>query len=355
MERTRIIKKTAIGLLFLFIIALTCLGIYQYQRIKGISQGTTDVASYSDEVNQIKNQDKETAPESSTVQSPVPASEEGTTAGNEIDDLRYQLTAAEEELAEVNDLIAEEEARKAEEEKAIQERLNKAMEYQKRYVETPEYKEMQLKSLDRSYSGLIKRLNLTPEKKEMFLGMIIDKGTEMNSIYQEFSAAGKGQTPEKLKELTDERLGRSNSLNQEYKEKMVDLIGEDGYETYQVFGNSVNERYLVEAFVNLLDSDEALTEDQKWDLTEAMYKGTRDLKYASSAYDPNATQEERIARNLEYTSRTHEGYLQAAGDILSASQYEKMDAYLKSQRDQLERNLKSSVRSGTQAGEGGGD
>jgi|GEM_PF-2053748 len=325
MDTKKTIKNLSIVLICLSAVALIGLNIYQHQQIKKASQGTIFETSASDEA-----RDKTSGAFSSRSKSRSPghalAPANNQSGTNEGDDLNYQLEAAEEELAMVNKQLSDEESKKAEQKK-IQSEL------QKKYREDPSYKKSMKNSLEIQYGDLFKKLNLPPEKLDKFKDLLVEEMAAQQDIWLEMGADYNTLS----KEQRDELNKRFEALNKKYESQKADLLGENDYEEYKEYSETLSERYNVTNFMESLGSGEKLTETQKEGLIEAMYEEAKTIRYESTDDDSESSSsrydEESMAQMLKFQESIHEAYLNAAKGILSASQIEQLDAYFKKERD----------------------
>lgn len=323
-------KNLAVFLICLSAIALIGLNIYQHQQIKRYSQDVNHKTSQETSVDvgstggEVSGSDK--GVQKGDTKRITVAGVEKNTSIDEVDELEYQLEAAEEELDMVHEQLAEDEAKKAE-----QKKLQK--ELQKRYRENPSYRNSMKNFFDRQYADLFKKLNLSQEKLEEFKDLMVEENMAQQDIYLEFD-----DTTNLSKEEREELGQRYQALHEEYESKKEDLLEGDDYEIYQAYTESQMERYNVNSYMATLGSDEKLTETQKEELVEAMHEARKDIVYEridnDSEDSSNMYSEENMAMMLKNEELRHEAYLNAAGSILSASQLEKFKTYLQQDRDQ---------------------
>lgn len=338
MESARMVKRIAIGLLCLSGLISIGFNIYQYKQIRNVTQGTANEISSDNEIRAITQPDKGPSTSSSANQNLVLASGENQSINREAEDLKYQIAAAKEELAMVKKEVDDDAAKEAEEEEARLEAQKRSQEVAKIYQEDPSYKKMlrnNMKiSLAAQYADLFEILNLTDEKIDNFKDILVDENMARRDLYSETQ---EDENEPLSQEEQEELASRYGAIREEYKAKMAELLGQEGYEEYQTYQETSEERYYVGEFMGSLDSDETLTETQKKQLIEAMYKEVNNVKYEpiDSETSSSATQKEIMDWRIEYRSRRDEAYLKAGKDILSASQYEKLEAYLTKQRDNL--------------------
>jgi hypothetical protein len=319
------IKNIAIGLICLSVIALIGLNIHQHQQIEKVSQGTNAKTRVENSATTNQAAVKQ-SPSSKGLNKPANLAPNKYASGNsEVDDLNYQLDAAEEELAMVNRQLSENKAKKAEAEKV-------SVELQKKYREDTSFKKSIRDSMAKEYADLFKKLNLSSEETEKFKDLLADEMMAQQDIYLDYGTDYSSLTKEEQEELNK----RYEALNKEYESKKADLLGENDYSIYQSYSSSMGERYYVTSFMESLSSEEKLTDTQKDDLIEAMSEEVKNIVYERTDVDESASMydEKTIARMLQYQDQRGEAYLKAANDILSEPQIEKLKAYLKREQDE---------------------
>jgi hypothetical protein len=347
MDKKKTLNNIAVILICLLGLSLIGYNIYQHQQIKRVSQGATPEKSSDNKAAALKAQDKTPPVLKSVNQSPSPDSFKGITGNSEVDDLNYQLDAAEEELALAKKQLADEEARKAEKKKL-------QSELQKKYREDPAFKKSMRESLDMQYADLFKKLNLSPEKLEKFKDMLVDEVMAQQDIWT--SMASEGDSSTLSKEQQAELQQRYEAIEKEYDKKKSEFLGQSDYDKYQEYTQTSGERYYVNNFIQSLGSEEKLTDAQKEELIDAMYDEIKNVTFDKlnddSESSSNMYDDKNIARMLKNQDRQSEAYLKAARERLSASQIEKFKAYFKQQRDQYESYMRmAALRNGAKTTE----
>jgi hypothetical protein len=330
MVRKKIIKKIVIAIICLSLPMLICLNVYQRRQIiKSLNKVVPEISANKVPVATALRL-KETPADQKTAQS-TNIDVKGKIPGNkEIDDLKYQLEAAQEELTSVNKQLADEEGKKAEQKKAQKE-------LQKRYIKDSSSRKNLIKnSLGIEYGDLFKELNLPSEKLEKFKDILVDQMTAQQNIFSDFE-----DITNFSKAQQEEINQRFQVIEKEYDAKKSELLGHDGYEKYQAYTERSAERYYVNNFLGSLGSDEKLTDIQKAQLIDSMHDEVKNVIYESISDDnsessSNMYDEKRIAQALKNIERRDEEYFKAAQNILSASQLEKFKASLKQERDKFE-------------------
>jgi hypothetical protein len=323
MGSAKFVKKAAVGLLTLSIVALVGFNIYQHQQIKKVVQVSSGNISTNNETAD-KMQDKVPAVSKGTVSEGI-----GKSSGNsDAETLAYQINAAREELEMARKQLADQEAKKAEQAK-IQDEL------QKKITEDPANKnslrKFRKEYIEKAYALLFKELNLSLENKEKLEEILIDE--EEASVKTTIVSRSGNMT-----------IAGAESVDpgDEYQNRIRELLGAKDYATYQPFKEKSGEAYRVATFNESLGSDDAMTDDQQKALIDAMYKGNERIKAEEGDInlDIENINEEKISGYIKKIDYIDEVYITAAKDILTGSQLERFKARYKEQRDEQEANLK---------------
>lgn len=352
MDAKKTIKNIAVIFICLLGIALIGINIHQHQQIKKARQLRSSETYPDNETTTETLPYSEPAYPTNASQNPAPYPDEVQTVDNEAEELIYHLDAAEEELDIVQEQLADEEAKKAE-----QKRLQR--ELQKKYREDPSYEKSMRDSLDIQYADLFEKLNLPPEELEEFKDLLFEEIMAKQDIYNEYDTDGYATLS---KEQREELTQRYMELNEEYESKYADLLGEDNYEIYQAYTETQNERYNVNNFIETLGSDEKLTETKKEALIISMNEEIKNVTWESldlneeSEASSNMYSEKNIERMMAIYNLQIEAYSKAADSILSGSQLEKFKTYLQKKRDQYKLYMEmAALRYGTSSTQEGGD
>ena len=335
MRTKKSLIKSAYWLIGLSILVLIGLSIFQQQQIKKLSENVDaeTVAKDKSAGGAIPHQ-AETPQESSTERTVV-AGIEKKASKDEINDLEYQLHAAEEELDMAHEQLSDELSQKAEYSKTRREFI-------KKMYEDPSFRASIRSSLegqfDSMYGPVCEDLNLGSEDLAKLKELILDHYVDIIVINQATLTVSSEEEKTELEK-------RFKITEEEYEAKYKELLGSVDYEKYQAYEDKLNERYIVSSFKESLSPDEKLTTDQQQDIIDLMYKERKDA-YAEINYDPKKLEfpldfnEEKIAQKMKLTKKIHTKALEKADTTLSASQMEKLKDYLKDQRDIEETSLK---------------
>jgi hypothetical protein len=218
-----------------------------------------------------------------------------------------------------------------------------AREFYRKALEAPSSENM-LKTtyvgmIKNDYGPLFKTLDLLPEKLDEFTEILIDRQMASMSINQEILYDS--LTEERKREI-DQRV---KDIKAEYDEKISGFLESEEYDVYKAYQDRLSERILVNSFMESLNNDDKLTEDQERILIDSMYQERKALDL-ESGHDPDRIRfpdevnEEEVERNMNRLDRIYEKYLDVAGIILDESQIEQFIKDLVQQRETRELSLK---------------
>jgi hypothetical protein len=350
MENVKI-KRIATVLLCIGAFLSISLNAYQFQQIRNLSQDINSKIFSNNKKKSEAAQEKNPFNAKDEKQYSRLTTSKTQPVNKDAAGLQEQIAEAKEELAMVNKRLLDDAAKIAEEKKALLEHQKKSQKMYKIYKEDPSYKNMRRNAnragFNSQYADLFKRLNLPVDKVDKLKDIFADEIEEQQDLWTQRSTDGSASlTQEQEEELSK----RSQALNQKYESKKSDLLGKDGYAEYQAFNETAGERYIVKSLMESNSSDEKLTADQKEQLIAAMHEEAKNVPFPIITSDELAAndQKEMLARQIDYQSRMDDAYLKAARGILSASQYEQLETYLKKQRDQQKLMMESSMISNAQ-------
>jgi hypothetical protein len=324
MQYAEITKKIVLGLVCLFVLALGGLSSYRYlQTRKSLESVSSEKAANGSTTNTISGgmkSDKEFTAQN------IALADKGTKIKkNNSDDVSYQLDAAEEELDMAHKQLSDEISKKAE--------LRKTeIEFQKTYMQDPIYKKRLRNNLETYYSPLFKELNLSPDKVEKLKDLLTEFQMTVGEMNPEILTAS-------AKEDTTRIQKRYDDLQKESNSKVIELLGNEGYEKYQAYKDQSLERSLLNGFTEALGTGEKLTEEQQKNFLDAIYKNHKTV-FSGMEYDPTqridfpaAMTEEDVAFRITTEDNLDAAYLKTASIMLSSSQYEQFNKFLKNRRD----------------------
>jgi hypothetical protein len=336
MEKQTTLKKIAFGLAGLVFVALIGYVIFQNQQIKKLSQGANSESVVVNGSTGAAASGKDVTAQKALAQNPTIESKVEKPSGSEVEELSYQLDASEEELDLAHKKLSDEQKKKAEFAK-------NAMALQKKMFEDPATKKMIRDSnkamLDSIYGPLFKDLNLPPETLEKLKDLLVDQ--QMTAIEKVQDMLGAAPSEAKKKELQQQfdELKKTDDI------KLGELLGNKNLEKYNTYKDRLSERQLVTNFIQSLGTGDKLTEAQQQVLVDSMYQERKNV-FSQKGYDekeitlPSEMNEQGVAKLLERTDNTFEGYVKSASATLSSAQTQQFKTYLKQQRDLTESAMK---------------
>lgn len=321
MEKKRIIKNTALGLISLSLLVSVGLNIYQHQQNNKLSRVINTGPSRDDNStgNGISAKDSAFKGKVSQV-----SDKTGIKTGNaNIEELTYQLDAAEEELDYVWKQLSD-----------AQTENNTSYDLQAdRYLRD---------ALDDEYDYLFRELDLAPEELERFKDILFDNRMALRDFYRKLYET----TPSDKKRVELKHL--MQEINEEEERKITESLGNGVYERYKAYKNAFDEINDVRSFASSLGSDDKLTETQEKALIEAMQKepiySETDSDDPKILFPSEIYTENNIAEILSMHKSYNEAFIKAAQGILSPSQLVLLKGYLNKNHDNYEKGLKAMIR-----------
>ena len=278
----------------------------------------------SSEINKLNNKSVQTEPVKDSDPSNIAHNDEDT-GKNEIDELEYQLGAAEEEANRAIEQLKEELTKKDEYKKAMEKLDSSNMKksipfYAKQYAD--------------NYDPLFKKLNMSEEEFEEFKNLIEESQIAERAIYYNgYYSSSQG----------DFKSRSEASIY--YNKEIRNLLDEEQYSTYQDFEYRRGEYINWNRFLKTLPSEISITEDQEDDLIETMYEGAKEVYAESRKDDLQQIQNDKQAmnkRSLNIMTQRFDKYLEASRDVLSPEQQELYKTYLQGRLDNVESAMKAS-------------
>lgn len=339
MKPRKIFEKIAYIAIGLSILVILGLIIFQHQLIKNMpqdidSEASVDIAISKNEANKSVQKNEQDLGLNS-----LPVDNDSIPEKNELDGLAELLDETEKELDSVYRELSEQTERKAENAK-------NQREFYRRMTENPSFKagiRESMKSTNEILYGLLfEDLDLSPDKLEKFKDLLADYQADIIVISQGTISVSSEEEGAELQKLYD-------NTEKEYKAKFKDLLGSEDYDVYQAYQDRLNERYVVNMFMESLGPDEKLTENQQQILVDSLYD-EREYVYSETDYDLKKLEpfifmnNDSIDRRMKATEEIHSRALENAMGSLSASQYEQLKNYLQQQREMEETSLKLAVQ-----------
>ena len=324
------ISWTVIGLAF---IASICLNVFQYRQGKKLDNGFTEQVSK----NSVPAVGQTTGAVTAGQKTAQPSKNVTVSGTEEVEDLNYQLQAAEDELDMVHEDLNREMDRKTE-------LARQRREQQIQMWQSSGFKNRYRKNIASQNAGFFEAFNISPEDAEAFVDILL---AEMIAS-QEFSLESSEITNpteadrERFKQLYGE-------LHGEYRAQKIDLLGGAVYKEYSTYQSKrYIEEYQVGGLSESLDSNEKLTDTQRTALVDALAEA-QEAQIKETAAENSETEntfrfpserldEADMERSVEYMTRRNEAYVEAARGVLAPSQVEKLE-------DQLDQELNRMVTS----------
>jgi hypothetical protein len=327
--------------------ALAGLNIHQYRQIQSAKEKTFTESPYAARPMELSVPERQMKIPQTASTAIVNSGKKPQAGSSKAHELIYHLESAEEELAVVQDQLATDQAKNAERQKIEKE-------LQKKYREDPSFKKAMKEGLDLQYADLFKKLDLSPEKLEMFKDLLFEENMAQQDIFIDLDNPGNPSAEEQ-----EEINKRFQVLNEEYEARKKELLGETGYATCQAYSVTEYERYQVNEFLTFLDSDSKLTESQKESLIEAMGESVQKVRAergeGRSGSSSDISEEQKMEETLDFQARSHDAYLEAASSILSSSQQEQFDGYLENRLEQQRLFLEMQALRSETSDDTGGD
>lgn len=192
-------------------------------------------------------------------------------------------------------------------------------------MKNPQMKEMmkaqQKVVVDQMYAALPRYLNLPADVKEKLDKLLLERQLAMADVGLEMMS---GSAEERQKAIE-----ASKTVKAECDQAIKELLGDQDYETFKQYEQSVPEQTSVAMFKNSLTGDDALTEQQEHELVAAMYQARKELPQDSllnqqnQSPDPSQFSQERIDEAIKQMEALRQSYAEGAQAILSAAQLER--------------------------------
>jgi len=325
MENKKNIKNITLGLICLSVLVLIGLSVYQHFLLKNLSPTEiSETVENEDTAGNAPSEPGVIAQQSARKNTSSPAARVKQPDISDIDELEDKLMTTEEELDAVYRQIADESARKKELEQ-------KQMELQKQYLNDPAMKSSLKSYLDTAYADLFKELNLSAEELDKFKDILVNGQMTLSEISFEISSA----TTKEQKADLQKRIAEAREKNEA---EIKDFLGTD-YNIYHDYTEMATTRSVINGFKASLSADNQLTEAQEKELTQIMYKEQMQV-FSEIGYDPRKEIEfdsdvksGEVDGQLKNMEKIHTRSIANSKGVLSASQLQKYEEYLKSQRE----------------------
>jgi hypothetical protein len=318
------ILLTLFSITALLLLGSLSLNIYQYLQIRGMS-GT--IVS-KDNIQTNSSTDSSAATSKNMKQEIATSNKKNKTDPDKINELEYQLGAAEEETSVAYGQLSDELAKKEEFKKA-RDKLSKSILSDSSLNMA---RESTAKRMADDYDPLIHRLNLSEEEAKTLKDLLFEKGK--GGFISIVGITSEEEKRDMMKKVTE------NTMN--YENKIRALLGEDQFRTYQDYSNRIPDRRNLTEFMESLPSDNKMSDEQVDRLIDVMYDA-RVSTYSnmptgitSTAKNPS----EMRKQMLESQKLTNEKYLEASRGIMSPVQVEQYKNYLRKKTEEIESMMK---------------
>jgi hypothetical protein len=322
------LKKIIFGFACVFVVVLIGVSIYQNKQLKKISTIPNSGSNINSESHNNATEPK------GTIEIVSQVLQRNELKTDDVDSLKKQLDSTEKELDIANKKLSDEVTKKAELKK-------KEIELQKQFMKDPSYKNSMKTYLDMQYADIFKELNLSPEKLDKLKDLIVEFQTAFSEVNLDAYSANTDEEKAALRKKAD-------SIYNDNQSKLKELLGDADYQKYFDY----KERYYAinnaSGFMNSLGQDEQITDDQKKQLIEIMYKEEKKV-YSEIGYDPNKTLEfssdvksGKAAGRSKNMEKIFTASVEDAKAILTSSQLEKFKNYLTDYREKMDLSYMSS-------------
>lgn len=196
--------------------------------------------------------------------------------------------------------------------------------------------------LEMQFGRLFKFLNRSPEQVEALKAILMDRQMALMDGGMAFMTGG--GSPEERKQKAKEL----QTVKESYDKKIAELLGTEDYDAFKQYENTQPERMQTEMFKSMISSSaEPLTEQQEYDLVNAMYSARTNLPATSllnqkpdAPPDPSQFTPESIDQALKQSERLQAQYLASAQTILSAAQFQQFQQFATQQKQMTEMGMK---------------
>ena len=319
--------------------------IYLYQQIRGLSEVIASgqniqkkiegepAASHKIDEKQITKTESRDSSDTSYIisanKSNAVADKAEAAVNNEINELEYQLDAAEEEVDMATSQLSEELTKKDEYKKAMK---NLSSSHSSDAAMKRANEESAIRMAD-DYDPLFKKLNMSEEEFAEFKDILIEKNIEL------FSSSYSIDAPEEEKQAAREK---SREAFIKYDNQLREFLGEEQYGIYQSYSMRVHYYKDLNEFMETLPPDNRISEEETDIFVESMYEGNRvvNMENAFIGSYTSYSQKEMMERSLKIQKLANEKYVEASRSFLSPEQVEQYKAYLQKKVDRQESSMK---------------
>jgi len=336
MENTKKSKKVVNALVYILVLVLIGVVVYQNHQIRKL----TYTLNSADESTGKPVPVKDVVTQKVATRNAPPVA--GRSGPDDFGDLEYQLNAAEEELAMANEQLADEIARNDE---------NSMMMGPMAMLQTEAGKKRLRNALkngyDQTYSSLFKEMNLSPEKidqlKELLADQQIASMGSQNVLQNSSPTELTEEDSKNLQKRREEEINKNNAA-------LEALLGSENFQAFEDYKDKSRERQMIQMYSQNLSFDDTLTGDQKKSLLEALYNKRKDI-YSQQGFDPEisngalTSSEEGAAKFMEMNVLVYDGYIKGVEEAgLSESQETQLKKYLEKEQAMMKKSLEVQER-----------
>lgn len=199
--------------------------------------------------------------------------------------------------------------------------------------------------LDMRYDRLIKFFELSPEDAEKFKNLLMDR--QMAMMDAGLSFMNKDQSPEEREAKTKQMAASKKVFDDQLKE----LLGAEDFESLTQFEATEPERMQVDMFKHsLAGKSDALSEQQEYDLVNAMYKARSSSSSSmvrgspDTMPDADAFTAEGMKKTMEEMKKVQAAYDASAQAILSPAQFAEFKKFADQQRAMQEMGMQMAAQ-----------
>lgn len=202
--------------------------------------------------------------------------------------------------------------------------------------------------ISKQYESLFKQLNLTPDQQAALKNLIEKKmfaGADVG-----FSMMDDSLDSSQRADLAKQAKTQTDEVDAEIKQ----FLGDDNYQTFQTYEKTVPDRMAVDQFSNqFAGTQNALTDAQQEQLTQAMSDARNNFKWASGLNQPNPAAngdfanlltEDNLNRFSQEREQFDQQFLAQAQQILTPTQLTAFEEFQKTQRDMQLAGLKMAAQ-----------
>lgn len=195
--------------------------------------------------------------------------------------------------------------------------------------------------LDMQYERLFKFLNKPAATTEALKELLMDRQMAMMDVGMSFMS-GKS-TPEERKA----QAAQIKAMQEASDKKIADLLGPDDFDAYKQYENTQPERMQVDMFKHsLASSGEPLTEQQEYDLVNAMYSARTNapamnrMMKQDEMPDPAQFTGAGMTNMMAQMDAVQKQYAATAEKILTPAQNQQFQKYMEQQKAMNEMGMK---------------